>query len=108
MNQTVSPARVRELVLMAKELRTDEIQILLAAVGLQAAQDIACAMIEDAPYEYEGETMYHGVDLWDHAPVIIEDIVREQELAEIVNGYNLGPMFNIQLQRELVATPVKV
>ena len=108
MNQTVSPARVRELVLMAKELRTHEIQILLAAVGLQVAQDLACAMIEDAPDEYEGESVYHGVYLWDHAPVIIEDVVNERELAQVVNDYKLGPMFDIQLQRELVAKPVKV
>ncbi len=105
---TVSPARVRELVLMAKDLRTHEIQILLAAVGLQAAQDIACAKLEDAPCEYEGESVYHGVNLWDHAPVIIKDIARDRELAQVVTAYKLGPMFDIQLQHKLVAKPVKV
>ena len=33
---------------------------------------------------------------------------RVRELAQVVNGYKLGPMFDIQLQREIVAKPVKV
>lgn len=108
MNQTVSPARVRELVLMAKELRTEEIQLLIAATALEAAQNAACSMIEDEPQEYEHQRVYPGCDLWEHAAFIAENLAHEDDLARVVNKYGVHRMFDIYIQRELVATPVKV
>lgn len=107
MAEQLSPARVVELVKMAKAMTSEEINVLVAAFGMEIAQDFAITMVQEDPEEYVGQDKLVGMDMIEPAVCYLEDWFA-QDLYEVNNKYRLGDFFDVNLETKLVATPKKV
>ena len=108
MTEQLSPARVIELVKMAKAMTPEEINVLVAAFGMGIAQDFAISMVQEEPEEYVGQDKLVGMYMIEPAVCCLEDWFGEQDLYEVNNKYRLGDFFDVQLETKLVATPRKL
>ena len=108
MAEQLSPARVVELVKMAKAMTSEEINVLIAAFEMEIAQDFAISMVQEEPEEYVGQDKLVGMDMIEPAVCYLEDWFGEQDLYEVNNKYRLGDFFDVNLETKLVATPRKV
>lgn len=108
MAEQLSPVRVVELVKMAKAMTYEEINVLIAAFGLEIAQDSAISMVQDDPEEFEGQDKLVGMDMIEPAVCYLEDWFGAQDLYEANAKYRLGDFFDVKLETKLVATPRKL
>ena len=107
MAEQLSPARVVELVKMAKAMTSEEINVLVAAFGMEIAQDFVCVMIDESPEEYDGVLVVSGEGMLESAVCYLEDWFGYQDLKDVVKKYRVGDFFDIQLETKLVAIPRK-
>lgn len=108
MAEQLSPARVVELVKMAKAMTPEEINVLVAAFGLEIAQDFAIETVKVMADEYVGQGKLPGMDMIEPAARRLEYWFGEQDLYEVNDKYRLGDFFDVHLETKLVATPRKV
>lgn len=108
MAENLTPARVAELVRMAKSMTSDEINVLVTAFGLNIAQDFNCEMIAEDPEEFEGQSVIAGMDMIESAVMYVDDWFGDHDLQAVNKKYAVGQYFDITLERKLVAKPRKV
>jgi len=95
--------RVEELLALAKDLKAEEMQVLMAAFVLEVAQAITIDYINEELDDYKDQEVYPGVDLWDQGSFMLEDLANEREIAAVINQNNLGPYFDIIIEKKWTA-----
>lgn len=92
--------RVDELLKLAKDLKAEEMQVLMAAFVLEVAQDITVDYLNEDIEGYKDQHVYPGVDLWDQGSFMLEDLANEREIAAVIRQNNLGPRFDIIIEKK--------
>lgn len=50
--------------------------------------------------------VYKGVDLWDQAEQILDDLFDERDMREIINTYDLGRFFDISIEAKVTVVSI--